>query len=398
MNTYRYAIKELVRHRTRTAVNILGYAIAVAFMVTVISMTQSYSLAAVDVLKSTGTHFMAFIPQSQPRCEGQFESGPVAEGVYTSILDISALTMIKDLPGVKDAAPYLLFKMYHDRHEAFLTIGGIDPTSLATMTTVCAATNVLKGRYLTTTDRNAVVLEESYAYAANLDVNSTLNAFGREFDIVGIVNCGIKPAKADMYAPIAVVREIAQQYYTCVTGDINMNIVLVEVADARMQEDVFQAVQNCLGGAIISSYNCYVPARDVIDIVERTSWATAIFAAIFVTLLSSKSQLASMVERTRDIGILKSLGWLNSSIIQQIVIESIIQALIGGIIGCIIAIFAVPVVRWGNLTSGGNMITGLSFSAIAAGMALALIGGVIAGILPAWRASKLQPAEALRRV
>lgn len=86
MNTYRYAIKELVRHRTRTAVNILGYAIAVAFMVTVISMTQSYSLAAVDVLKSTGAHFMAFIPQSQPRCEGQFESGPVAEGVYNEAL------------------------------------------------------------------------------------------------------------------------------------------------------------------------------------------------------------------------------------------------------------------------------------------------------------------------
>ncbi|GAI21480.1 unnamed protein product, partial [marine sediment metagenome] len=102
------------------AINIMGYAVAVAFMVAVISIAQSYNLAAVGMLKSTGTHFMAFIPESQPCCEGQFvDGGPCAEGVYTSIIDTSALKRIKDIPGVRDAAPYLPFKMYHDSYKAF---------------------------------------------------------------------------------------------------------------------------------------------------------------------------------------------------------------------------------------------------------------------------------------
>ena len=382
-----YALKELRRHKARTAANLLGYAAAVAFMVIVMSLSYSYSSAAVGVLKVTGTHFIAFNPDAEGCCPDQYfgKGGPCAEGVYTALIDSSRLETIKGLPGVRDAAPYLLFGMYHGEGN-FLTIGGSDLNSLATTTNVCASADLLQGRYLTPDDVNAVLLEESYARVKNiLNVDDTINAFGREFRIVGIVNCGIKPAKADMYAPIEVVQEIVLQYSRCPV-DVDMNVVLVEVADARMQEDVMNSVREVLGNATVSSYACYIPAREVIFILEKAAWAISLILVVAVILLAFKSQLASVVERIREIGILKSLGWSNSNIMRQILIESMVLATVGGMVGCGIAVIVISLLGWS-----------VHYPAIVVGMILALIGGVLAGIFPAWRAGKLQPAEALRR-
>jgi len=392
---YRYALKELWRHKARTAANILGYATAVAFMIAVVSLVQSHEMAATRVLKSTGTHFMAFIPESKV-CANVEDCGPCAEGVYTTMIDANSLERIKNLPGVRDAAPYLLLKMYHDEYKSFLTIGGIDPAAVATTTNVCASTDILEGRYLDPEDGNDVVVEESYARAANLDANGFISAFGREFKTVGIVNSGIRPAKADMYAPIATVRSILQQYSKVLRGNADMNIVLVEVADARLQEEVMKSVRKSLAGrATISTYACYVPANNVISITERAALAISFIVAVFVILFASKSQLASVVERTRDIGILKSLGWSGSDVMRQILVESIIQSLVGGAIGCGAGIFLIFLLR--SMSFWENIVWSICYPAIVASISLVLIGGIVAGILPACRAYKLKPAEAIRR-
>jgi putative ABC transport system permease protein len=396
MNLCGYAVKELLRHRTRTMINAFGYAVAVSLMIAVLSVLHSHNLAAVSVLKSTGTHFMAFIPQPQTECEPRFETGgPFAEGVYTSMIDASSLGAIKKLPGVRDATPYLLYKVYSKESGDFLSIGGVDLASTATQTNVCAPTDIVSGRYLTSVDTDVCVVEESYARAADLHVNDSINVLDREFKIVGVVNCGIKPAKADIYAPIEVVQEVVQQVGQYPTG--TMNIILVEVADARIQEDVFKSVQRALSGASISSYSCYIPARSVISIVEGAGWGISLIIAISVTLFVFRSQLASVVERTREIGILKSVGWSNSRVMGQILLESVIQALVGGVAGCAIAIVVISLLRLSNLNSGGNTTVAISYPAIAAAMTLALTAGIVAGTIPAMRAYEMQPAQALRR-
>ena len=404
MNIFRYAFIELWKHKARTATSTLGYAVAVASIILIISMARSQNTGEIGVLKGVGTHFIAFIPENELCCEEQFDDGgPSAEGIYTEMLDSDILDTIRDLPGVKDAAPYLRFKLYHEEHRAFITIGGIDLTSdidkisIATETSVCAEKHILQGRYLAVEDFDAIIIEQSFAQAANLSVNDTFNAFSRELKVVGLVNPGIRPAKADMYAPITVVREMVQQYAKKgLVGEVFMNIVLVEVEDARVQDATIESVQGVLHNATISSYKCYKPASSIISLSEKNVLTISVIIIVLAIVFAFKSQLASIVERRREIGILKSLGWSNSSLMGRIFTESVIQAVFGVLIGTGIAILLLSAVRWFNVDLGENIVVEVYYPAVVMAMVLGFLGGIFAGIFPTLKAGRLQPAEALR--
>src|SRR3990170_5892097 len=398
----RYAIKEIKRRKLRSLANILGYVIAVAFLIIIITLAQGYNLVATGALRGIGTHFVAYIPASVV-CPCQLEEvGPFFKDVYTPTFNSSLVETIKRLPGVEDAAPYLMFKLDN------LTIGGIEVNDLATKTTTVSLEEVVKGRYLEADDLNGVMLDEVFADLMKLDVGDKLTAFGSTFMIVGIVNPSLhsKPAGiAQMYAPISVVQEIARSY-----GDLygfgvkDINIVLVEVSakgDAEylnlVQQTVLDTIESYAGqkGAVVG-YQCGTSARKVVSITEDGAWATSIVLLVCVTLFSLKSQFGSVVERTKDIGILKAVGWTDSDITKQIFFESLLQGLVGGIvgIGCgYLITFLIPLF---GLISAQNLVLAVSPSIVIVGFIASLSGGIFAGIFPAWRAAKLQPAEALR--
>jgi putative ABC transport system permease protein len=114
-------------------------------------------------------------------------------------------------------------------------------------------------------------------------------------------------------------------------------------------------------------------------------------------LFSLKSQFGSVVERTKDIGILKAIGWTNSDITKQIFLESFLQALMGGIVGIGVGYVIIYIVPQLGLVSAQNLVLTISPLVAVIGLITSIGGGVVAGIFPAWRAAKLQPAEALRR-
>jgi putative ABC transport system permease protein len=130
---------------------------------------------------------------------------------------------------------------------------------------------------------------------------------------------------------------------------------------------------------------------------ESAAYLLVMAIGIFTVVLALKSQLSSVIERRRDIGILKAIGWTDGDVVSQILTESIIQSLIGGIIGCLISsiiLIIVPV----------RMLIGIETQAyinisplfLVAGLLLAILGGIIAGIFPAYAASRQRPANSLR--
>ena len=122
--------------------------------------------------------------------------------------------------------------------------------------------------------------------------------------------------------------------------------------------------------------------------------STILLAA--ATLFSLKSQFGSVVERTKEIGILKAMGWTDLNVTKQIFLESLLQGLIGGIVGVILGYLIVLLVPLFGLVSLQNLVLTVSPLILIVGLITSLSGGILAGILPAWRAAKLQPAEALR--
>ena len=146
----------------------------------------------------------------------------------------------------------------------------------------------------------------------------------------------------------------------------------------------------------MGGYKCGVAARKIVSITENGAWVTSIILLASSTFFSLKSQFGSVVERTKEIGILKAMGWTEFDVTRQIYFESLLQGLLWGIIGIIFGYLIVLVIPLFGLLSVQNLVLSVSPLILAVGLITSLSGGILAGILPAWRAAKLQPAEALR--
>jgi ABC-type antimicrobial peptide transport system permease subunit len=290
-----------------------------------------------------------------------------------------------------------------------LTICGLDFNALATQTTTVAPDEVVDGSYLNMNDSGGVMVDSVFAELANLNVNSSLSAFDRNFTVVGIVDPSLhsKPAGiADIYAPLGVVQEIAKSYgdqYNFAVRDIN--VVLVEIIPKGDSQFISTVQQSALGtlesnagktGALVG-YQCGFTARKVVSVTQDSAWAISIVLLVCVTLFSLRSQFGSVIERTKEIGTLKAIGWTDSDITKQVFLESLLQGLAGGIIGVAIASAAASLMPQLGLFSTQNLVLTISPLLVILGFSTSLGGATVAGVFPAWRAAKLQPAEALRR-
>jgi putative ABC transport system permease protein len=380
-----YIIKELRRHSGRTIASISGYLIASLFILLLLSVTRTNDESSTGILKGTGTHFIAYVPSNISccvSCDSESSNGSLfAEGVNTIMLTGDLIDSIKKIKGVKDAAPYLLYKLYEPKYNTDISLGGIDTNSIATKNNVCAATNVISGKFMSE-NPDEVVAEESFAMAHNLSVGDTLKTYGSKLILAGIVNSGIKPGKADIYAPIENVRSILKDRLKCISPGFDMNIILVEVSSAKIQNRVILQLKEKMKYFSVSSYNCYQPASEVMTTIEKTSAVLSVLIFIFLILFSTRTQLTSLMERFREIGILKSLGWSNLKLSTQILFISLIQALIGVSTGVLSGLLIILLMNGNHIRLFNLMEFNLQFKSIPLLIILSLTGGLIAGIFP----------------
>ena len=351
----------------------------------ILSVNGKNEKDSLGILKGTGTHFIVYIPSNTSccvSCTGDSTAGTLfSEGVSTLMLNGDLLNSINKIDGVRDAAPYLLYKLYDKNYKTDISLGGIDMTSIATNNNVCAITNLIEGKYLSD-NQDEVVAEESFARAHNLSVGDTLNVYGGKLFLTGIINSGIKPGKADIYAPIENVRTILKDKLKCISPGFDMNIVLVEVSDARIQKDVIDVVKKQMNYLTVSSYNCYEPASKVMTIIGQTTEMLSIMIFIFLILFSIKTQLTSLMERYREIGILKSLGWSDYRLSKQILLTSVIQAIIGASSGIFIGALLIQLLNRYNVRLFDLMEFQFEYSKVFVLLFLSVAGGIIAGIFP----------------
>ncbi|MBK8881185.1 MAG: ABC transporter permease [Bacteroidales bacterium] len=380
-----YLLKELLRHKWRTIAGITGYIIATLFILLVLSVNQSNENDTLGILKGTGTHFIVYIPSNASccvSCDSESSDGSlIAEGVHTLMLNSDLLVSIKEIDGVRDAAPYLLYRIYDEKLMTEVSLGGIDTNSIATKNNVCAATNIISGKYLSSRE-DEIVVEESFAKAHRLAVGDTIKTYGSRLKVTGIVNSGIKPGKADLYAPIGNVRTILKDRMKCMSSGFDMNIVLVEVTDARIQNRVISQLREKMNYLSVSSYNCYQPASEVMNKMEGTSAVITVLIFFFLIIFSAKTQLTSLMERFREVGILKSLGWSNARLSGQILMISFFQSLIGATVGILSGLLLILLLNNNQVRLFGSMEFQFHSATIPVLILLPLAGGVLAAIFP----------------
>jgi len=372
-----YALKEMRRRKYRTAVNIAGFVIVVATLVSLVTAARGWEAVTAEPLKGIGTDLI-FIYSAPvvPSGTGCY----IANHLFSFPFNQSSITEISDVTGVERAVPILMHRM------GAIVFTGIDPEE--TETNAVLPNNIVEGRYLTPEDGNVALVDGEYARLNNLTLGSNVAYMKGKYKVVGLVNVDAASIlKSHIYVNLPVGQKALPDDNTGL-----VNVALIKVVDPREVERVSEELASrWVGATPIAASDLAATTSGVITIGEETAWNISFALVVVAVLFTVRSQIAAVSERTREIGILKAIGWSKSNVVSQIFIESALQGVIGGLIGCIIGFG----VAWYFLSTMGGLVA-VDPVVLAVGFAVSVISATAAGLYPAWKAARLTPTEALR--
>lgn len=237
----------------------------------------------------------------------------------------------------------------------------------------------------------------------NIDpIGKEIRLYGQRFTVIGV----LKKQGAGMFGDDDTSAFIPVNFIRRMYGDNNDSMTPVIVvkpkkgidmeafkADLKQKLRTFRGVKTGeIDNFFVNVFSGFTDMIDgVIGFMNLGGWVIAGFSLLVGGFGVANIMFVSVKERTNLIGIQKSLGAKNRFILFQFLFEAVILCLIGGLIG----IFLVWIITIG-LTKLLDFEFVLSLSNIMLGSGLAIIIGLIAGILPAISASKLDPVEAIR--
>ncbi|MCX6995520.1 MAG: ABC transporter permease [Kiritimatiellaeota bacterium] len=408
------AVRELARRRLRALATILGYGLAAGVAIVAWSVLVCSRNTQNRILANTGTHFMAWVPaalncgKQNPALDPMHE-GFLANTIPTMLFDTAvAGQAVAQRDCIRAAAPYLLFRFKEPADGHLFTVGGFDPQDIQVVgDTCCAKADLVAGNFLETDSTGLILLEQGYAQGRGLRVGQTMTIASRDYTVAGIVNPGVRPAKADVYMLFRDAEQaISRRLQTPLRDQANVLLVHTvssvthDAAIAQTLKLLDAAVIESCGcynsGSVSTSYACYKPAAQVLGMNEGTLKLAVLILGLGALVFAAKSQMAAVIERRRDIGILKAIGWTNRHVLLQVLTEAALQSVMGSALGCLVALVCVHLIPVGVL--GGTGAMPISRAACLVGVLVTLIGGLGAGSLPAFRAARQNPADALRRL
>ncbi|TXL89335.1 ABC transporter permease [Streptomyces sp. IB2014 016-6] len=280
------------------------------------------------------------------------------------------------------------------------------------------------------TDAKVAVADAAYAKEKKYKVGSEVTVKGTKFEIVGIATPDSGDAAANLYIPL-------KQAQTLSDSKDKVTTVYVQADDSQQIGAVKSAIQKNIPGTTVTTSadlantvsGSLTTASDLATNVGKWLSVAVLVAAFVVAGLLTVSAVS---RRVQEFGTLKALGWKSGRVTRQVVGEAMVNGLVGGALGIAVGVagaYALTAVSpsltaqlgaaaggpgggpaGGLVRAGGPGAQGadkaieialtapVSASTIALAVGLAVTGGLIAGAFGGWRASRLRPADALRRV
>lgn len=399
---FKCSFRELKIRRNRTFLTIIGYGFIVSFIMIISIILSEITGSENSILKTTGTHLIAFQPGcGRPNCSIVLKDtaeGLFINGTQTALIDTASFNMIKHYSSVKDASPFLSFRYIDRVMSKIFVIGGFNPSdTLVVGSTCCASTDLIAGSFMGFNDRSSVLLNIGYSTTAHLRIGDSLKIGNKFYTIAGIINPNIKPVQADIYLNISEAVDIIEDRLIKTRINSRCNGILIEVKSSKLIEDVLSYIKKI--GLTSQNYRCYKPASIVMDINEKSLWILLSILFCGLILFSFMIQLSSVIERAREIAILRTIGWSIRDIVILLFSETFLQSITGVFAGlctslCILFYLNVyqlfKLIITFNISNYVQPILIIFFSTI--------FSGFIAGIIPSIFAVYRKPAEVLRRV
>lgn len=378
-------LKNVLRRKFRSALTCIGFAVAVGTTVALLGISESFERAWLESMTRRGFDIIVVEGGKPNQTDSRLD-----ESIFRE--------KIEQVPGVKLLAPNMVATADSpdDASDSLILVQGWEPGSV-----LMEDMEILKGRWYTADESRVVVLGTQFAESIDKTVGDSVELDGAEFEVVGVFR------SFNVYENGSIIMPLEEmQSWKGETGKVT-GFALVLEDDVKHDEEKIQAVidqLNQIEHTEPSGYKVSLSAMSSKDYVSNTlyiklanamAWMTSAIAVIVGTIGVLNTMIMSVVERVREISILRAIGWKKSRVVRMILGEALILSLVGAALGIVTAIF---LVKWlTTLPMVAGFIEGtIAPSVLGKGVLLALVVGVIGGAYPAWRATQLLPSEGLR--
>ena len=361
------------RDKSRALLAIIGIGIGIATIVALGAITDGMIAGADDTLHAGGSDFTITGKESEGMNFGSFGSSSISSDWIDRIENIS---------GVDKAVGIYLGLMTTSKSPYFAVIG-MNPED-----SQIAEIKIIDG-VLYKNNTNEIIIGKLAGEKEDKGVGDTISFAERSFKIVGIYETGDSYQDTGAFTSLDNVQDM-------MNSKGNITAIYVKVDKGADVEDVTNRVNLTYGKNIstITSLSDVESAQNLIDILNGASTAISLLAIIIGAVGIINTMLTSVFERTRELGVLKAVGWSSNKILLMIIGESIVLTLVSGVFGSIAGIIGVELLASTNLMTAMTPV--FTIKTFVYAFSVALIVGIIGGIYPAYKATKLPPTEALR--
>jgi putative ABC transport system permease protein len=370
MTFFTVVVRGLVRRPVRTGLTILGISIGIAAVVALVGISRGFSKSWAVGMKARGTDVVV------SSMGGSLTPKPFSASVRDRIAHLphvaATCNILVDLMSVENAQMMIV---------SAREWGGFSWQNL----------RLISGRMPRDPTEPAVVLGQTAADLLKKKVGDKLELETAEMSVVGIVDGKAWVENSSVILALPLFQEI--------TGDQGkINAIDVRVTPGTSAGDVDRLCGQING--LVPEARAVVAGDNITDsqayrIVQAMSWGTSLLAVLVGILGVMNTMVMTVWERTQEICVLLALGWTRRRIVRMVLWESAMLGLIGGVAGVLVGAVGAAVLAKTPPISG-LLEPDLSLTLLAMSVALAVGVGVISGIYPAWRSSRLAPARALQ--
>jgi len=364
--------RNLVRRGVRTVLTVFGLGIGVSAVVALLGISWGFERSFMIIYESKGIDLVV-----------------VKAGVgdrLTSNLDEGLVRRIRAVPGVAEVVGSLTDVVsFEEANLVSVLVNGWPPGS-----DLFRGIRVLEGRTLRPGDGKAVMLGRVLALNLKKRTGDDLAVSGEPFKVVSIYESDSLFENGGLVVPLTELQRMMGR-----TGMVSGFVVGAAAKGRASVEALGRRVERAVPGVAAVPARNFVQADNQIRLVKAMAWATSLIAMILGSVGVLNTMLMTVFERTREIGVLRALGWRRSRVLRLVMGEAAALGLAGAALGVALGALGVKLVALSPMASlfiAADLPPAVLLAGVGVGLGLSLVGG----IYPALRAAALEPSEALR--
>ena len=406
-DNFNLAYKNIKERMSRSILTLLGISIGIMAIISLMGIGEGMQAAVSGELSSLSDTIIVTAGGGSSNEFDLISEGINNNGEYLTDRDIADLNRIQ---GVKEVSTQLSGAgvITFNSEDVYVTLTGMDIDS---QNLAYDHEDLGFGNLLEEGDQNKCIIGYSIAHEdfdVEISVGSRIKINGEKIVVKGIFS---KQGMGGLTSTDNIVI-LTSRDFEKITGESNIKAAVVRVSNPNKVEAIAEEIEQTINenhgdddfASAIAMSSILETIQNILGILSMVLIAIAAIALVVASIGIMNTMLTSVMERTREIGIMKAIGAESKDVMFIFIIEGMLVSIVGGAIGIFLGVFGSQ--GMASLLSemgaggppGGNMTLTpvITLYSIVLAVSVSVIVGVLSSLYPAWKAAKMSPIEAVR--